>query len=101
MQRHEWRFHDDPVHLKCGDSEPIAAIGNPPCDKENGNSRGQTQPKRKQKIREQPEHCEDQPEDFPLHEVIVGHRTLERTTDLSADGDSNATLPYHPCSAIE
>ena len=74
MQRHGRQFYDEADFLKSLNSEPVTAVGDPPCDVEDGDGRSQAPPNGQQKIREQAERCEDHPEDFPFHGVIVGAR---------------------------
>jgi hypothetical protein len=52
-------------------SEPVAAIGYPPADPNNGDGRAQRPPERKQHVGEHAEQCEADPENLALHAVIV------------------------------
>jgi hypothetical protein len=53
-------------------SKPIAAVGDPPRNENDGNGGGEAPPNGQQEICEQAEHREDRPEDFAFHEEIVG-----------------------------
>lgn len=70
----------------CG-SEPVAAVGDPPRDKNNRDGRSQAPPNRKQEIRQQTKDGKDHPKDFSLHAIIVGQTCLIiRVTSVTRRG---------------
>ncbi len=51
-----------------GELEPIAAVGYPPGDEQDGNSRGYAPPERQEEVGDQAEPNEEHPEYFALHD---------------------------------
>jgi len=51
-----------------GELEPIAAVGYPPGDEQDGNSRGYAPPKRQDEVGDQAEPNEEHPEYFAFHD---------------------------------
>lgn len=52
-------------------SEPVAAVGDPPADPDDGDGRGQGPPEWENDVGENAEHGEADPENFALHWAIV------------------------------
>jgi hypothetical protein len=51
-----------------GELEPIAAVGDPPGDEQDGNSRGYAPPERQDEVGDQAESNEEHPEYFAFHD---------------------------------
>ena len=51
-----------------GELEPIAAVGDPPGDEQDGNSRGYAPPERQDEVGDQAEPNEEDPEYFAFHD---------------------------------
>src|SRR5437588_807831 len=56
--------------------EPLAAVRDPPGEKQNRDGRGQAPPNWEHEIREQAENSEHHPKDFSFDPLIVGECTL-------------------------
>ena len=52
-------------------SEPVASVGDPPAQPDDGNSGGQRPPEGKNHVGDEAEHNEADPENFALHALIV------------------------------
>ena len=60
-------------------SEPVAAIGHPPGDIEDGDGRGDRPPQGQDEVRHQAQHGEDHPENLALHWIIVSAAGIDAT----------------------
>jgi hypothetical protein len=65
--------------------EPIAAVGYPPGDEQDGNSRGYAPPERQDEVGDQAEPNEEHPEYFAFHDFILNlGRNIEDWYDASS-----------------
>src|SRR5271165_4247389 len=75
------------------DLEPVATVGDPPGDEDDGNRRAQSPPERQQEIRQQTQKHKDHPEDFSLHRKIVLTLVVDKLGRSRSSTDSPALTP--------